>query len=206
MLRCAFALIVFTAPALGADWVKLIQGKTLEGWESIGDGIWSVMRDGTILGQRPAKGSHQAWLYTKKEYTEFDLKFEYWSRDRGNSGISIRDTSRGAHSVGEAHVADRTPSHIGYEIQIWMGSENTAYPSGSIYLFAKAKTGVQIPNDWNLMEVESRRDSIRVKLNGTLVSEHAGDPKRGKTGPIGLQLHDPNSVVMFRNIEIRELP
>lgn len=206
MFRFAVIWLALALPAAGADWVKLIQGTTLNGWESIGDGLWSVMRDGTILGQRPAKGSHQAWLYTTKEYTEFDLRLEYWTRDRGNSGVSIRDTSRGRHSVGEAHDGDRTPSHIGYEIQLWMGSENTAYPSGSIYLFSKAKTGVQIPNDWNRLEIESRKDLIRVKINGVVVSEHAGDPARAKTGPIGLQLHDMASIVMFRNIEIRELP
>ena len=32
-----------------------------------------------------------------------------------------------------------------------------------------------------------------------------GDPERSKTGPIGLQLHDQFSFVMFRNIRIREI-
>jgi hypothetical protein len=38
-----------------------------------------------------------------------------------------------------------------------------------------------------------------------VVAEYAGDPKRSKTGPIGLQLHDQFSIVMFRNIKIREI-
>jgi hypothetical protein len=38
-----------------------------------------------------------------------------------------------------------------------------------------------------------------------LVAESAGDPKRSKTGPIGLQLHDQNALVMFRNIRIQEV-
>jgi hypothetical protein len=46
---------------------------------------------------------------------------------------------------------------------------------------------------------------IRVRLNGRLVMEHPGDPQRPKTGPIGLQLHDANTVVMFRNLRIREI-
>lgn len=55
------------------------------------------------------------------------------------------------------------------------------------------------------MEIESRDAMIRVKINGTVVSQHAGDPNRSKTGPIGLQLHDGASIVMFRNIRIREI-
>jgi hypothetical protein len=54
------------------------------------------------------------------------------------------------------------------------------------------------------MRVEVRNSMIRVHLNGELVMEHAGDPARPKTGPIGLQLHDPNTVIMFRNIRLRE--
>jgi hypothetical protein len=55
------------------------------------------------------------------------------------------------------------------------------------------------------MEIESRHDMIRVKVNGQVTAEHAGDPERSKTGPIGLQLHDRFSWVMFRNIRLREI-
>jgi hypothetical protein len=56
------------------------------------------------------------------------------------------------------------------------------------------------------MEISSRNQKITVRLNGQVVAEHPGDPQRPKTGPIGLQLHDQFSLVMFRNIRIRELP
>ena len=75
--------------------------------------------------------------------------------------------------------------------------------TGSVYLFAEAKKGFDKPGDWNLLEISSRKQMISVKLNGTLVCEHPGDPNRPKQGPIGLQLHDGGSVVMFRNVQIR---
>jgi hypothetical protein len=208
MMRSLAVFVLLTAlpgVAAAAEWTKLIHGQSLDGWEVIGDGLWSVMRDGTVLGQRAPKLVKQSWLYTRKDYREFDLRFEYWVPERGNSGISIRDTSRARQACGANWVADKTPSHIGYEIQIWMGPEDKGYPSGSVYLFDKAKAGAQVKNDWNRMEVESRNDRIRVKVNGQVVSEHAGDPARSKSGPIGLQLHDPSSLVKFRNIEIREI-
>jgi len=199
------AALAAAATAADAGFNPLFNGKDLTGWESIGDGFWTVMRDGTLLGQRDLrKAQHQAWLYTTREYGEYDLHLEYWTRTGGNSGISIRDSSRARWAVGDAWDRERTPSHIGYEIQISSGYRDS-YPSGSVYLFAKAKPGVQLDDDWNVLEIESRDDAIRVKLNGHLVSQHPGEPGRPKAGPIGLQLHDRNSVVMFRNIRIREI-
>ena len=74
-----------------------------------------------------------------------------------------------------------------------------------MYLFDKAKTGFQRDFDWNSLDIESRKDVIRVKLNGHPVAESAGDPARSKVGPIGFQLHDHKCVAMFRNIRIQEL-
>ena len=196
--------IVFATPSPGA-WVNLLNGKNIEGWEIVGEGFWNVMSDGTLVGQRdPAKSTErQCWLYTKKEYGEYDLHVEYWLRWGGNSGVSIRDTSRAQYAQGAKWDPKRTPSHIGYEIQI--ANDGDEYATGSVYLFAKAKTGVQHDFDWNALDIESRSDHIRVKLNGQIVAESAGDPKRSKTGPIGLQLHDHKAVAMFRNIRIQEV-
>lgn len=179
-----------------------------DAWEKVGDGVWTFQKDGTIVGERdttlppPARDPNQAWLYTKQEFGEYDLHIEWWTRFRGNSGISIRDTSRGRYSFGVEADREKTPSHIGYEIQISNGY-NDKYPSGSIYLFQPAKTGLQIDNDWNAFDIEVRDKLIRVKLNGQIAAEHQGDPARPKRGPVGLQLHDAKSVVMFRNLRIR---
>ncbi len=196
-------LLIFGAPCQ-AEWVQLMNGKDLTGWQVIGDGVWTVMNDGTLLGQRvPGKSQQQAWLYTEKEYGEFDLEMEYWTRLGGNSGISIRDTSRARYAVPPDYDRTRTPSHIGYEIQIINGYRET-YPTGSVYSFVKAAPDAHILNDWNRIAIESRNEMIHVRVNGKLVCEFAGDPARSKTGPIGLQLHDPQSIAMFRNIRLRE--
>lgn len=210
MIARILAVPLLCCGLASAGWVNLSNGKNLDGWEVVGDGVWTVMRDGTILGQRdlskPAEKAlvHQSWLYTKKEYHQFDLHLEWWTRLGGNSGVSIRDTSRAQYTFGPHADPLRTPSHIGYEIQISNGYKDE-YPSGSVYLFQKAKTGFQHDNDWNTFDIEVRDSGIRVKLNGHLVAESAGDPKRSKTGPIGLQLHDRTSIAMFRNLRIQEV-
>ncbi|HLJ15909.1 MAG TPA: DUF1080 domain-containing protein [Bryobacteraceae bacterium] len=193
-----------------AGWINLSDGKDLSGWQVVGDSVWTVMHDGTLLGQRdlskpdPHWKVNQSWLYTDKEFHQYDLHVEWWTRLGGNSGVSIRDTSRARYTFSPEADPKRTPSHIGYEIQISNGYKDS-YPSGSVYLFDKAKEGFQADNDWNTFDIEVRDAGIRVKLNGHLVSESAGDPARGKTGPIGLQLHDRSSIAMFRNIRIREV-
>ncbi len=230
LFRRIAVLILAIAPAgFAQQWQDLFNGRNLDGWQPRGECKWTVLADGTLLGQRtfdrakvfpkwPVEQkqfqswwSRQAWLYTEREFGEFDLHVEYLLPPRGNSGISIRDVSRAHYAVGEpddSEVLKRTrlkgsPAHIGYEIQL-IDPDNDRYASGSVYLFNSAKTGFHKTGDWNSIDIESRNDMIRVRLNGQPVSESPGDPERSKVGPIGLQLHDQGTFAMFRNIRIRE--
>jgi hypothetical protein len=202
-------------------WQNLLHGN-LDDWEVLGDGIWTLRSDGVLAAHRKpdlaplealgesmtlkqyhAWHSVQSWLYTKQDYEEFDLRLEYWVRTPGNSGISIRDPSRAKYGLTFPPDFSKTPSKLGYEIQI-NSQWPDRYSSGSIYGLASAETGLQNDGEWNAMNVESRKDRIRVLINGIVAAEHAGDPARPSRGPIGLQLHDQSSVVLFRNIWIRE--
>ena len=105
MLRLLL-LATLATTAFGAQWVQLFNKKDLTGWETVGLAKWTVMKDGTLIGQydppevRDVKGLNQSWLYTKREFHDYDLHVEWWTRYGGNSGISIRDTSRGRYSWG----------------------------------------------------------------------------------------------------------
>ena len=222
----SFALLLATAAAAGADWKILFNGKNLDGWEAKGDGQWKVLAGGVLIGYPVSGGKNpfgagdawpvtlsekqyldwrqtQSWLYTAAEFGEFDLHVEYLAAAGGNSGVSIRDSTRGKYALGPTPDYTKTPAHFGYEIQILNGVK-TKYPTGSLYLFAPAAFGLEKENDWNSLDIESRNEAIRVKLNGHAVASHPGEPGRPKTGPIGLQLHDRFSVIQFRNIRIRE--
>jgi hypothetical protein len=224
-MRTFILLPVLAATLLAADPKPIFNGKNLDGWEIIGDGQWTVMADGTLLGQRigdlrkmlipggpfttPTQFSGwvntQSWLYTRRnDFGEFDLHLEYWTKTSGNSGVSIRDTSRAKWAVVTPPDYTKTPSKIGYEIQI-NNRFPDPHPSGSIYGFMDAPKDANRDDDWNTMDVISRNDKITINLNGRTVAEHTGDPKRSKTGPIGLQLHDQFSIIQFRNIRITEL-
>ena len=221
-MKILLALSLLVIAAAAQDSKPLFNGKNLDGWEAKGDGKWDVLAGGILIGH-PVSGEKipfgaawpvtlteklymdwrqtQSWLYTVTEFGEYDLHVEYLTPKGGNSGVSIRDHTRGKYALGPTPDYEKTPAHFGYEIQILNGVK-TKYPTGSIYLFAPATFGQEKENDWNSLDIESRNDMIRVKLNGHLVASHAGDPARPKTGPIGLQLHDRFNVIMFRNIRI----
>ena len=220
-MKYLLVLALLATPASAQSWDDLLRGG-LDKWDILGDGIWRLRPDGVLVAHRDPDWKMmfaerelitqqqfhewhavQSWLYTKQEFEEFDLHLDYFVRTPGNSGISIRDPSRAAHGLSHPPDFKRTPSKLGYEIQI-----NSDWPdrwsTGSIYGLAKAKEGAQKLGEWNSMNVESRKGSIRVFLNGELVAEHPGDPKRPTKGPIGLQLHDQFSFVMFRNVWVME--
>ena len=214
-----------SATTTADGWKPLFNGTNLDGWQVVGDGKWHVLAGGVLFGQAssgekapfgsawPAnlteKQYHdwrqtQSWLYTVAEFGEFDLHLEYLTPAGGNSGISLRDATRGRFAIGPSPDYNKTPAHHGYEIQI-INAVKTKYPSGSIYLFAPATFGQEKPNDWNSLDIESRNGGITVRLNGHPVASHPGDPARPKTGPIGLQLHDRFNTIQFRDIRIREI-
>jgi hypothetical protein len=100
----------------------------------------------------------QSWLYTKRDdFGEFDLHLEYWTKSAGNSGVSIRDTSRAKCAITIPVHYTKTPSKIRYEIQI-----NNRYPdphpSGSIYGFVDAPKDAQHDDDWNAMDISLRHE------------------------------------------------
>jgi len=221
LLLLTFASAILLAQPKGFR--PLFDGKSLTGWQVRGDGQWTVLRDGTLVGQRIwdrkmlAPGGkfttprefqswldRQAWLYTEAEYGNYDLHVEFWTKSAGNSGISLRDPSRGQYGMQDPPDFTRTPAKLGYEIQI-----NNRYPdptpTGSVYTFNKAPKEAMIEDQWNTFDIEVRTTTIRVKLNGKVVSEVSCDPQRPTRGPIGLQLHDQFSLVMFRNIWLREV-
>lgn len=206
-------------PLAAQSWKPLFNGKDLTGWESRGDGLWSVMADGTLLGQRGPLGKppstdvnskiykdwlhNQAWLFTTAEYSEFDLRLEYWLPVGGNSGVALRDPSRAQFGIQTPPDFTRTPAKSAYEVQINNGYPGDPNLTGSIYNLAIARDGLQRPHDWNQLEISVRNDKITVRLNGQPAAGCAPAPGRPARGYIGLQLHDRLSLAMFRRIQIR---
>lgn len=223
MRNLFFLLLAATALFAQPKGYKLLfNGKDLSGWEVRGDGLWTVIDNGVLVGQRqfdpkllaPGKKfaseqeymrwlNHQAWLYTKEEFTEYDLHVEFWTKERGNSGISLHDKTRAEHAIAWPPDFTKTPAKTAYEIQI-NNNYPDPHPTGSIYGFVDAPKEALEANQWNSLDIEVRKDRILVRLNGREVARTKPDPARSQSGPIGLQLHDQLSVIHFRNLWIAD--
>lgn len=208
----ALFLLSITARAEG-EWTSLFDGKTLTGWSAI-DGKpiegWTV-QDGGVL-HFTGKGPY---LLGDKDYTSFELEWDWKLDAKGNNGIKYWVTQIGKEWLGiEYQMIDDN----GHADGLKGGSHNT----GSIYdIFDSSKDKKLMPiGEWNHSRVVVKDGKIEHWLNGTLASsadtttpewkEHIAKSKfKSKQGfapghgKIMLTAHgDP---AWFKNIKIREL-
>ncbi len=186
----------------------LFDGKSLEQWQIVnkkGEGY--VVKDGVIVC--PATGGGN--LFTKKEYDNFILRFEYRVSPGGNNGIGLRAPLEGdAAFVGmESQVLDDdAPQYAKLE---------PGQYHGSIYKVFAAKRGApKKAGEWNVEEIICDGPHVKVTVNGKVTVEgninevkdeatlkaHPG--LKRTTGHIGFLGH--GTLVEFRNIRVKTLP
>lgn len=186
----------------------LFDGTNMDQWQ--GNLTDYVIKDGAMVVE-PKPGS-RGNLYTKKEYSDFDFRFEFKLTPGANNGVGIRTplTGDAAYAGMEIQILDNTAD-------IYKNLEKYQY-HGSVYGVIPAKRGFLKPvGEWNSEEIIARGDRIQVILNGHKIvdgdireaSKNGTMDKRphpgllNKKGYIGFLGH--GSVVYFRNIRIKEL-
>lgn len=190
-----------------ADRRQLFNGRDLTGWEHVGPGGFRV-EDGCL---RSEGGMGLLW-YTEEKLGDCHLRVVYrTSRIEDNSGVFIR-------------IADRPPDpwfavHNGYEVQIWAPADEW-HRSGVIYSMTRSEHRPdKAPGEWNTLDIEMDGETVRVRLNGVLVTDFDPsqpvpprqrdyEPERGPRpshGYAGLQNHDADSVVYFREVSVGPL-
>ena len=165
-------------------WLSLFNGHTLKGWvQRNGQAIYSVEK-GVILGET-VEGSPNAFLCTRQEYTDFELKFEMKVDDFLNSGVQIRSRSRADYHNGRVH---------GPQVEIAAGPEGSA---GYVYSEATGRgwlsqdrslQGVFKSGEWNQYRVRAKGLQIETWLNGVKIADLV-DEDSFRSGFIGLQVH-----------------
>ena len=192
-----------------AGFKPLFNGRSLDGWMGDLEG-WAVEEGRLVCGKPGMKRPGN--LYTKKEFSDFVLRFEFKLTAGANNGIGLRCPF-------PAHAA-----YDGMEIQIL---DDTAEKyarlkpyqyHGSVYGVVPARRGFLRPvGQWNEEEVTARGTRITVRLNGRVIVD--ADLKKvckprtldGKDHP-GLFRESGHVVLLghgshveFRKIRIQEL-
>lgn len=168
--------------------VELFDG-SLSGWSHAGPGGFDVV-DGVL---RSHGGMGLLW-YSNQSFGDFDLRLDWRVTSRtDNSGVFVRFPDPGD----DPGVAVSQ----GYEIQINDNPAGDPQKTGAIYNVAPPRATVSRPvGSWNTYRIRATGQRYEVWLNGTLVNELTGD--RGTEGHIGLQNHDPESRVEFRDVSL----
>lgn len=179
----ALALFALSAQS-GTGWVTLFNGKDLSNFNQVGTANWQIV-DGAVQANMGA-----GYLVSKENYTDFEIKVEFFSGNGGNSGVYMRcldGTKITDKTCYEANVYDKRPDQSGR--------------TGGIPNYAKPIAIVDAEGKWNTYEITMRGDHIVVVLNGTkTVDAHDGTLK---SGPIALQYQAGD--IKIRNVQIRKL-
>ncbi len=180
-----------------SEWKPLLAKNTLDGWEKIGGGKWSI-EEGIVRGLATADETEHGLLITKARYTDFAVRLRYKAQ-RGNSGLYFRcEKGGGAGVLGfQAEIDEAKDAGGLYETG---GRAWVVQPSPE-----QAKSWFK-PGEWNRMSVVALGRRIVVHVNGKKSADLSDDPGRTE-GHIALQLHGRQDMdVEFADIEILEIP
>ena len=199
-----FLLGATLLPAAG--WQQLFNGENLDGWVMTGPGRF-VVEDSAMK----TEGGMGLLYYSKKKFGDCTIRVVFKVMPgRGNSGVVVR--------LPEKPSGPWYGVHHGYEVQI-DASGDEWHATGAIYSLAKVTSQPQKPaGEWNTMEIVLDGPITRSFVNGTPVMEFDPskpvparkewfEPVRGRrpdSGYIGLQNHDKDSTVYFKEISVRE--
>lgn len=182
------ALLAGAASAQDGQWVKMFDGKTLDGWKANeAPQNWTV-EDGAIVGR--GGRSHLFWMKEECENCEFKATAKI--NKGGNSGMYFR-----------AAFGEGWPK--GYEAQV-NTSHTDPVKTGSLYNVVKNLEKLVPEETWFTQHIIADGNHITIKVNDKVVVDHKEDKNQYTKGYLALQQHDPGSVVMYKDLMYRKLP
>ena len=199
---------LFPDDGIPKDWV-------VRAWSDVGkagpEGAQWIVEKGVLNGG----GARGSWLISKKDYTDFELSFDFKLGPQGNSGLALRSPSAG------------DPAFDGLELQMADYRYNTKAKdselTGGLYRALAPSQQVYKPEKWNNYQIKIKGSQIKVTLNDvpiidedlsehkTIIKRHNGKDApalsdRPKSGRIGFQnLSRGGSPVLIKNAKIKEL-
>ncbi|MGW8266507.1 MAG: 3-keto-disaccharide hydrolase [Longimicrobiales bacterium] len=169
------------------------------GWNHYGPGYFEL---DPATGVLTSHGGMGLFWYSVKEFGDFVLELDFLCADENtNSGVFLR--------VPEIPTSDDYIYHS-FEIQISDAGEGIHRTGAAYDAEAPTHLASNPPGEWNHFKITFVGSRLQVELNGEEVLNWEAEP-RGKVedfslrGYIGLQNHDDQSPVSFRNIFLKEL-
>jgi len=207
LLAAIVALTSCKTSATVRGWKPIFDGRGTVGWQMLGPGELKL-EDGELV----TMGGMGLLCYTREKLGNCRIRVMFKpTTGQDNSGVFIR--------IPEPPTDPWYAVHHGYEVQI-ENSGDEWHRTGCLYSISQAKRIVNARvNEWNIMIITLNGKRTQVEVNGVLVTDFMeGDPVPPKTedyepergprpemGYIGLQNHDANSAMHFREVSIGAL-
>lgn len=186
------------------DWVSLFDGETLEGWKASENPETFSVRDGMIVVDGPRAHLFYQGPVENHNFKNFEFKAEVMTEPGSNSGMYFHT----------AYQEEGWPAK-GYEVQV-NNSHTDWRRTGSLYAIEDIRDTLANDNEWFTQHIIVKDKQVTIKVNGETVVEYTepDDAERNEgqvgrllsSGTIALQGHDPESVVYYKNVEVRPLP
>ncbi len=206
-----FLLVLEFSSALAEEaaqfgkWISLFDGKSLAGWTPSQENQDScrVEEGKLVLG-----GQRCHLFYTgdvgNHDFKNFQLNLKVMTKPKANSGVYFHTK----------YQKEGWPD-TGYEVQV-NNSHDDWRKTGSIYGVQDIKKSPAKDNEWFDYLITVNGKNIKVEVDGQTINEftetdimsHLEDSPERKlsSGTIALQAHDPDSLVYYKDIQIKILP
>jgi serine/threonine protein kinase len=206
-------------PAPDGDWLQLFNNQDKENWIDLaGKGDWLV-KDGVLVGNggpragdAPPKHWHRL-VTDRDDFADFHLRAEVQAPRGSESGICFR-CSRDFFAP-HKHAPGKLPP--GYEARI---GPLQAHKTGTLLMTTADRQGIPLmsvgeervlADTWFTLEIVAKGNNLVVKIDDRKVVDCTDGNSTYKKGCIALQVrsprleHDPQALIHFRKIEIKNL-
>lgn len=186
-------------------WISLFDGESLDGWQVGENASTFSVEDGTIKVDGPRAHLYYVGDVENADFKNFEFRAQVMTRESANSGIYFHtDYQEGGWPA------------TGYEVQVNQ-TQGDWKKSGSLYNVINVPETYVNDDEWYETYVKVDGNEVIVKLDGITVVHYTepenptrpdGDMQNRviTNGTFALQGHDPNSVIHYRDIEVRPLP
>lgn len=167
-------------------WIKLFDGETLFGWKANSNVDWKVK-----AGLIDAATGEPGMLFTTAEFSDYELRCDFWMAKRGNSGLFLQSPFK-----------PKDPAKDCYELNIC--DAHPMFKTGSLVGLTQPNKVVSGEEQWRTFHLTVRGPQLKVKLDGEVILDYTNpSPTAPRTGLIGLQKNAGH--VQFRNVFLKPL-
>lgn len=169
---------------------SIFTGTDFAGWRKVGTRAAYAIEDNAIRIQ-----GGPGYLESADDYADFLARLEIRAEPNSNSGVFFRGPRL------EGDEFRHWPK--GYEAQVFNHPRD--FTTGGIYSYLPARGVFSSDGEWFTMTINAVGNRLVTWVNGRLAADWQDPESRYEDGILALQAHDPNSIICYRKVEIKNL-